>query len=71
MNNTTSNMIWLNILDAHCYYQISNNRYAGPGFQAVKEEWKMGGWAAYLAGTKGIIVAMIDGRGSGNNGDRR
>ena len=31
----------------------------------------MGGWAAYLASTKGIIVAMIDGRGSGNNGDRR
>ena len=28
-------------------------------------------WAAYLAGSKKIIVAMIDGRGSGNSGDRR
>jgi hypothetical protein len=31
----------------------------------------MGGWAAYLAGSKKVIVAMIDGRGTGNSGDRR
>lgn len=48
-----------------------DKRYAGPSTYAVKEEWKMGGWAAYLAGSKGIIVAMIDGRGTGNGGDRR
>ena len=46
-------------------------RYGGPGFQSVRQEWKMESWAAHLAGTKRIIVAMIDGRGSGNDGDQR
>ena len=31
----------------------------------------MGGWAAYLASSKKVIVAMIDGRGTGNGGDQR
>jgi len=31
----------------------------------------MGGWAAYLAGSLKIIVAEIDGRGTGNQGDQR
>ena len=47
------------------------NRYAGPGFQSVRAEWRMSNWAAYLAGNQSIIVAMIDARGSGNSGDRR
>ena len=29
------------------------------------------GWPAYLASSRGIIVAQIDGRGSGGEGDRR
>ena len=37
----------------------------------AKAEWKQGGWASYLAGRKGWIVAQIDGRGSGGAGDRR
>ena len=31
----------------------------------------MTGWPAYLASSRGIIVAQIDGRGSGGEGDRR
>ena len=31
----------------------------------------MSGWPAYLASSRGIIVAQIDGRGSGGEGDRR
>ena len=59
------------VLNNNCYFKISIPRYAGPGFQAVKETWEMGEWAAYLASSRGIIVAKIDGRGSGNSGDRR
>ena len=29
------------------------------------------GWPAYLASSRGVIVAQIDGRGSGGEGDRR
>ena len=47
------------------------SRYAGPDTQVAKEEWKKGGWAGYLSGRKGWIVAQIDGRGSGGDGDRR
>ena len=31
----------------------------------------MSGWPAYLASSRGVIVAQIDGRGSGGEGDRR
>jgi len=45
-------------------------RYAGPGTQVAKHEWKQG-WASYLSSSRGWIVAQIDGRGSGGEGDRR
>ena len=45
-------------------------RYAGPGTQTSRARWKMG-WPAYLASSRGVIVAQIDGRGSGGEGDRR
>jgi len=45
-------------------------RYAGPGTQAARPVWKQG-WASYLAASRGWIVAHIDGRGSGGEGDAR
>jgi dipeptidyl aminopeptidase/acylaminoacyl peptidase len=44
--------------------------YAGPGMQVAKHEWKQS-WANYLSSSRGWIVAQIDGRGSGGEGDRR
>ena len=38
--------------------------------QVAKHEWKQS-WANYLASSRGWIVAQIDGRGSGGEGDRR
>ena len=38
--------------------------------QVAKYEWKQS-WANYLASSRGWIVAQIDGRGSGGEGDRR
>ncbi|XP_076313113.1 prolyl endopeptidase FAP-like isoform X4 [Tachypleus tridentatus] len=42
--------------------------YGGPGSQLVTEKFGIS-WGTYLAGNKGFIYAMIDGRGSGNRGD--
>lgn len=47
-----------------------NSRYAGPGSKAVTSHWKHG-WASYLASSRGWIVALIDGRGSGRDGNER
>ena len=44
--------------------------YAGPGSQSTKAEWKHG-WSSYMAGSRGWIVALIDGRGSGGDGETR
>ena len=46
-------------------------RYAGPDSQVAKSEWQGGSWASYLASNRGWVVAQIDGRGSGGDGDRR
>ena len=46
-------------------------RYAGPDTQVARSEWQGGSWASYLASNQGWIVAQIDGRGSGGDGDRR
>jgi dipeptidyl aminopeptidase/acylaminoacyl peptidase len=61
---------YLSIVDEITTKQNIILRYAGPGTQTYKSNWKMG-WSAYLASTRGFIVAEIDGRGSGGEGDRR
>jgi hypothetical protein len=38
--------------------------------QVAKHEWKQS-WPNYLSSSRGWIVAQIDGRGSGGEGDRR
>lgn len=43
--------------------------YGGPGSQLITEKFSIG-WGTYLASKKNIIYAVIDGRGSGNRGDR-
>ncbi|XP_013773505.2 dipeptidyl peptidase 4-like, partial [Limulus polyphemus] len=43
--------------------------YAGPGQQLVTERFEIH-WGTYLASRKNFIYATIDGRGSGNRGDR-
>lgn len=42
---------------------------ASPGSQLVSEEWKVD-WNWYLASSKSIIVAQVDGRGSGYQGEQ-
>jgi len=43
--------------------------YGGPGFQKVDKQWQGYTWPAYVAGTLGIVYAVIDPRGSGYQGD--
>ncbi|XP_023712953.1 dipeptidyl peptidase 4 isoform X2 [Cryptotermes secundus] len=42
---------------------------AAPGSQLVSEQWSVD-WGTYLASNRNFIVAQIDGRGSGFQGDR-
>ena len=42
-------------------------RYGAPGSQLVIDTFKID-WNAYLASRKNMIVAQIDGRGSGGQG---
>nr|XP_053643640.1 dipeptidyl peptidase 4-like [Cherax quadricarinatus] len=44
-------------------------RYAAPGAQAVTSKMRIS-WGTFLASKKDIIYAMIDGRGSGFQGDK-
>ncbi|MEQ2215475.1 hypothetical protein XENOCAPTIV_001499 [Xenoophorus captivus] len=44
-------------------------RYAGPCSQSVSYENKLN-WGTYLSSSHGIIVASVDGRGSGYQGDK-
>jgi len=43
--------------------------YGGPGFQKVDKQWQGYNWPSYVAGTLGIVYAVIDPRGSGFQGD--
>ena len=43
--------------------------YGGPGAQYVKKEWQGYEFGAYVAGSLGIVYAIIDPRGSGFQGD--
>lgn len=43
--------------------------YSGPGSQTITEKFEIN-WGMYLATRRGIIYGMIDGRGSGFNGDK-
>ncbi|XP_050712996.1 inactive dipeptidyl peptidase 10-like isoform X2 [Eriocheir sinensis] len=50
-------------------YPMVVHAYAAPGSQAVNSKMTFS-WGTYLASKKNIIYAMIDGRGSGFQGDK-
>ncbi|XP_071527492.1 dipeptidyl peptidase 4 isoform X2 [Panulirus ornatus] len=50
-------------------YPMVVHTYAAPGAQAVTSKMRIS-WGTYLASRKDIIYAMIDGRGSGFQGDK-
>ncbi|XP_054168266.1 dipeptidyl peptidase 4-like isoform X2 [Oppia nitens] len=50
-------------------YPLLIQVYGGPGSQMVTDKFQVN-WGTYLASTKNIIYCYIDGRGSGNQGDR-
>jgi dipeptidyl aminopeptidase/acylaminoacyl peptidase len=39
--------------------------YGGPGFQAVDEKWNQYDYQTYMAGSQGVVYAIIDPMGSG------
>ncbi|XP_043242321.1 dipeptidyl peptidase 4-like isoform X1 [Amphibalanus amphitrite] len=43
--------------------------YGGPGTQQVTSRWRVG-WHTYMASGRNFIYARIDGRGSGNRGQK-
>lgn len=50
-----------------CFCDFSSD--AKPGSQAVSSKWELS-WSWYLASTRNYIVAQIDARGSGFQGER-
>lgn len=50
-------------------YPLLVNVYGGPGSQMVTERFQIH-WGSYLASKKNYIYAWIDGRGSGNRGEK-
>lgn len=51
------------------YHILLNLRYAAPGTQSVNSKFSIS-WGTYLASRKDIIYGMIDGRGSGFQGEK-
>lgn len=50
-------------------YPLVVNAYGGPGFQMVDDKWNENDYASVLAGTYGVVYAIVDPRGSGFQGD--
>lgn len=50
-----------------CFYKF---RYGGPGSQLVDQEFKID-WGTFLSSNMSYIYGMIDGRGSGFQGEKR
>ncbi|XP_045483534.1 inactive dipeptidyl peptidase 10 isoform X2 [Harmonia axyridis] len=50
-------------------YPLVVQVYGGPGSQLVTERWRMD-WNTFLTGNKDFIIAQIDGRGSGGQGQQ-
>ncbi|XP_069472426.1 dipeptidyl peptidase 4 isoform X2 [Ambystoma mexicanum] len=50
-------------------YPLLIDVYAGPCSQKVDQVFRIN-WATYLASTENVIVASVDGRGSGYQGDK-
>ncbi|KAF5283304.1 hypothetical protein FQA39_LY17351 [Lamprigera yunnana] len=50
-------------------YPLVVQVYGGPGSQLVTERWRID-WNTYLSGNKDFIIAQIDGRGSGGQGQQ-
>ncbi|XP_055942974.1 inactive dipeptidyl peptidase 10-like isoform X1 [Argiope bruennichi] len=51
-------------------YPMVINVYGGPGSQMVTDKFSVH-WGSYLASRKNFVYSWIDGRGSGNQGDKR
>jgi dipeptidyl-peptidase-4 len=51
-------------------YPMLVNTYGGPGSQQVNDAFRVN-WGHRLATAKNIIYCLIDGRGSGYQGDKR
>ncbi|XP_035211112.1 venom dipeptidyl peptidase 4-like [Stegodyphus dumicola] len=51
-------------------YPMVINVYGGPGSQMVTDKFYVH-WGSYLASRKNFVYSWIDGRGSGNQGDKR
>lgn len=45
-------------------------RYGGPDSQKINDRFQIPGWDDYLVTRLGIVVAYVDGRGSGLRGDK-
>ena len=50
-------------------YPLLVDVYGGPGFQKVSDKFERYGWANYVAGSLGIIYAILDPKGSGFQGE--
>ncbi|XP_013386097.1 inactive dipeptidyl peptidase 10 isoform X2 [Lingula anatina] len=50
-------------------YPILIDVYGGPGGQKATYQYNVG-WSTYMTSSKDVIYAYIDGRGSGNRGDK-
>lgn len=50
-------------------YPMLVHVYAGPSTYAGTTAWSLG-WSAFLASNRSVVVAQIDGRGSGRRGQR-
>lgn len=50
-------------------YPMLIDVYGGPDSYAVVNKWSLD-WGSYLSGSRGVIYARIDGRGSGLRGDK-
>lgn len=64
---TFNGILKLSVLQICLYTSIHYFRYGAPGSQLVTEMFKVD-WNTYLASRRNVIVAQIDGRGSGGQG---
>lgn len=52
-----------------CFFPPDFNSDSAPGGQAVSDQFSLG-WDSVLVGLHGVIVARLDGRGSGFQGQK-
>ncbi len=57
------------VFDASAKYPLLVYVYGGPRSQQITDRYSIN-WGTHLASSKNVIYALIDGRGSGYQGDR-